>query len=163
MTHQIIDNYLSDKIFKDLQTSIVWNHTFPWYFCTTVSGVEEEIDAYYGTHMIYDKGKPLSNFYNKLVPIVNLLPNFRALIRIKANFYPRTESIYEHGSHTDYDFKHNGAILYLNTCDGFTRLENNIKINSIENRLLLFDSSRKHNSSTTTNKSGRFNININYL
>ena len=163
MTHQIIDNFLPEDCFKELQNYIVWNNSFPWYLHTKISGVEEEVGVFYGTHKAYDNCSPLSSLYHTMIPIISGLPDFRALIRIKANFYPKTHEIYEHGRHFDYSFKQKGAILSLNTCDGFTRLEDGTKVDSVENRLLLFDSSKIHNSSTTTNKRGRFNININYL
>ena len=62
----------------------------------------------------------------------------------------------------DYNYPHKGAIYYINTNDGMTLLQNNIEINSIENRLLLFDSSIEHASTSTTNEKARINININY-
>ena len=69
----------------------------------------------------------------------------------------------EHGQHRDYPIPHKGAIIYLNTCDGFTRLEDGTKVESVQNRILLFDASTLHNSTNTTNAKGRFNININYF
>ena len=164
MTHQIIDNYLSEESFKDLQTTILWTATFPWYLTNIVSGPSEDPEgSYYAAHIAYHSCKPTSSIYGKLSPIVNSLPNFRSLIRVKVNFYPRTSELYEHGKHVDYDFEHRGAILSLNTCDGFTRLEDGTRVDSVANRLLLFDSSKPHNSSTTTDPKCRFNININYL
>ena len=85
------------------------------------------------------------------------------LLRVKANMYPSTDKIFEHAPHVDYDYSVKGAILSLNTCDGFTRLEDGTKVDSVANRMLFFDSSRPHNSSTTTNVQTRINININYL
>ncbi len=71
--------------------------------------------------------------------------------------------MFEHGRHVDYEFENKAALLSLNTCDGFTRLEDGTKVESVENRMLFFDPGQKHNSSTTTNERGRFNINFNYL
>jgi hypothetical protein len=165
MIPQIIDNYLSEERFKELQTNIVWNTDFPWYLNNNVvSGkVEDPESSYYATHIVYYNCKPLSNIYEKFIPLINSLPNFRSLLRVKVNFYPRTSELYEHDKHVDYDFEHKGAILSLNTCDGFTRLEDGTIVDSVANRLLLFDSSKPHNSSTTTDPKCRFNININYL
>jgi hypothetical protein len=55
------------------------------------------------------------------------------------------------------------TVFSLNTCDGFTSLEDGTKIESIENRLLLFDSNKPHASSTCTNAKARFNMNFNYF
>ena len=65
--------------------------------------------------------------------------------------------------HKDYSFSHSGAILSLNTCDGYTKLKDGTKIDSVANRVLLFDASEEHCSTTTTNVSARINININYI
>ena len=65
--------------------------------------------------------------------------------------------------HFDYPFSHSSALLSLNTCDGYTKLKDGTKIDSIANRILLFDASEEHCSTTTTNVPARFNININYI
>ena len=88
---------------------------------------------------------------------------FRSLLRVKVNFYPYSEKLIEHAPHTDYDFSHTGAVLSLNTCDGFTRLSDNSIVDSVENRIVFFDASTTHNSTTTTTSIGRYNINFNFL
>ena len=87
----------------------------------------------------------------------------RSLIRVKGNVYPWTETVKEHGFHTDYTFENRGAILCLNTCNGYTLFEDGTKVDSVANRLYLFDPQQKHCSSTTSNAMGRYNININFL
>ena len=83
------------------------------------------------------------------------------MIRCKANLYTRTPEIIEHTMHTDFDFEHIGALFSLNTCDGYTLLEDGTKINSVANRMLIFDASKKHASTTCTNQNTRMNINFN--
>ena len=89
--------------------------------------------------------------------------NLKSIIRAKGNFYSKTEKIEEHGTHSDYEFTHKGFILYINTNNGFTRLKNGEKINSIENRGLFFNPGLEHNSSSCTDQHGRININFNYF
>ena len=117
--------------------------------------------------MIYDEDVIQSRYYDHFagifLPKIKQVCEIKSLIRIKTNFYPRTTEMFEHGRHVDYEFENKGALLSLNTCDGFTRLEDGTKVESIENRILFFDPGQKHNSSTTTNERGRFNINFNYL
>ena len=93
-------------------------------------------------------------YYELVDPIVKKL-KVKSLIRIKANFYAPSTKIIEHDSHMDYKFKHKGFLYYINTNDGFTRLSKNIKIESIENRGLIFEPHLEHNSSTCTNMEGR--------
>ena len=51
----------------------------------------------------------------------------------------------------------------MNTCNGFTILDDGTKIDSIENRALLFDPSKLHHSTTCTDEKVRINIILNYL
>ena len=82
---------------------------------------------------------------------------------IKANLYPSLNKIIEHGSHVDQNFKHNGFIYYLNTNNGYTKLSDGTKIESIENRGLFFDSSLPHQSTNCTDQNIRINLNFNYF
>ena len=65
--------------------------------------------------------------------------------------------------HVDYPYSHKAAIFYINTCDGYTKLEDGTKIDSVANRMLLFDASKPHTPSDCTNQSVRVNINFNYF
>ncbi len=163
ITTQISDHCLPGDYFDELRKYIVWNRSFPFYFCDTCNDNQTDDNHWYAFHLGYINNTPNGELYNKLLPFLNSLPDFRSLIRIKANFYPQTPEIIEHAPHQDATFEHKGAIISLNTCDGFTRLEDGTKVDSIANRVLFFEPSKLHNSSTTTNAKGRFNININYL
>ena len=112
--------------------------------------------------MFYDGNQTTSNHFDKLFPILEKL-EVKCLLRIKANLYPNTEILHEHSMHVDYVFSHSTALLSLNTCDGYTKLKDGTKINSVANRILLFDAREGHCSTTTTNVSARINININYI
>ena len=65
--------------------------------------------------------------------------------------------------HVDYNFKHKGAIFYINTNNAPTILKNGIKIDAIANRLLKFDPSILHSSSHPTDMKKRITINFNYM
>ena len=43
------------------------------------------------------------------------------------------------------------------------RLDGGQKIRSVANRMLFFDATKLHNSTTCTDEKGRFNINFNYF
>ena len=77
--------------------------------------------------------------------------------------YPNLETLYEHNEHIDFEYSHNAAIFSLNTCNGYTKLNDGTKINSVANRMLLFDASKPHCSTNTSDQTARFNININYF
>ena len=84
------------------------------------------------------------------------------LIRVKANLYPNINRVIKHPKHVDFNYPTKGALYYLNTNNGPTFVGNK-KVESIKNRLLLFDASKEHNSVTCTDAKFRLNVNINYL
>ena len=165
---KVIDNYLEEEYFDSLVTLFTdkektGNMRMPWYFQSSVSehGLTEDT-LFYMTHLLYEMNAPTSPLYDNLLPLLDKL-EVKSLMRIKANLYPNTETLHEHTMHIDYNFPHTGAILSLNTCDGYTKLKDGTKIDSVANRVLLFDPSEEHCSTTTTNVSARININLNYF
>ena len=160
MKYKIIDNFLPTKEFIKIK-NLMLSSDFPWYYNNSVS-YENVQDSFYFTHKFFDNHCINSPQFNLLYPIFKKL-NLKSIIRVKGNFYPKTLEIEEHGKHVDYKFNHNGFILYINTNNGFTRLKDGSKIESYENRGLLFDASIEHNSSTCTDQNARININFNYF
>ena len=163
----IIDNFLPEEEFKFLQDRVMWNNTsfnFNLHNNVTSGDDASHLDNWYGTSIIYANSKPVVEFYEDVNTIFkDRIENFGAWLRIKVNFYPHTAEIYEHKQHYHYDLSHGAAIFCLNTCDGYTRIGEDIKIDSVANRFYIFDGSIPHNSTTTTNTKGRFNFNFNYV
>ena len=161
MKYKVIDNFLEEDYFDSLVSLL---GKIPWFFQREINPNHDvaEDNLFYMIHMFYDGNVPMSPFYDKLIPLLEKL-EAKSLIRVKANLYPNTEILHEHPMHSDYDFFHSGAILSLNTCDGYTKLKDGTKIDSVANQILLFDASEEHCSTTTTNISARINININYI
>jgi len=138
--YEIIDNFLTEEKFLKVKNSIL-NSEFSWNLTPWVSNLNENLkttSSYYFTHVFY------SGLY--------VDPNSHIFIDI----------LYQ-SEHIDYDYSHKGAIFYLNTNNGFTTLENGTKVESIQNRLLLFDPSKPHNSTTCTDDKCRVNVNFNYF
>ena len=172
MDVKTIQDFLPKQSFDRL-SQIIFAPTFHWYLTTSVASPylksKENSKLFYMSHLVYEKEK-----YVKVNPndqtIIDLLLEKLApeegnlqLIRMKINFYPNTTELHEHDYHRDYEYSHMGAILSLNTCDGYTKIrETDTKYHSWANALLSFNPSEDHCSSTTTNAVGRFNININY-
>ena len=172
MDVKTIQDFLPKQSFNRL-SQIIFAPTFSWYLTTSVASPylksKENSKLFYMSHLVYEKEK-----YVKVNPndqtIIDLLLEKLApeegnlqLIRMKINFYPNTTELHEHDYHRDYEYSHMGAILSLNTCDGYTKIrETDTKYHSWANTLLSFNPSEDHCSTTTTNAVGRFNININY-
>ena len=176
MKYEVIDNFLDEESFNSLITLFTevgleeeGNMMIPWNLNTNIvsgTGIKKHTakkdKLFYMGHMLYAFNTPMSPYYDKLFPLLEKL-EANCLIRIKANLFPNTEILHEHDMHIDFPFSHSGAIFSLNTCDGYTKLKDGTKINSVANRVLLFDASEEHCSTTTTNVSARINININYI
>ena len=166
----VLDNFLPEDEFKKLQDLIVFNPDFSFYFQKQVNHHDvKEINYWnwYQTHTIVNNdtvySKHFNMFKNLFLHRFAELNIYRALMRIKINMYPYSNVIHEHAKHKDYPFKHKGALFSLNTCDGFTKLYDGTKIDSVANRMMFFDPSTFHNSSTTTDTKARYNINFNFL
>jgi hypothetical protein len=164
MNYEIIDNALPNQHSENIKESLT-SSEFPWFYQSNVSrdSDKKDIMQYYFTHTFYNRHNWNSSWgENILEPILSILEP-KSLIRIKGNFYPRSETEVENNSHIDYPFSHKGAIYYVNSNDGFTILNDGTKVQSIENRILLFDPSLYHNSTHCTNDHGRININFNFF
>ena len=155
---EIIDNFLSDSEF-DQVFHMIANTEFPWYFGMVVSGVSENKYSQF-THCFYNYDQP-THYYPKLRFFREKL-KVKSLVRIKANLNPRTQTLEEHNYHIDYtDMK--TAILYLNTCNGYTKFKNGEKVDSVKNRMVIFDSNLEHTGTSCTDQYGRLVINFNYF
>lgn len=180
MKYIIIDDFLPQKDFQSIKNIIIGNQDFDWHIHDEVTNSDyreenEQIDYknqnwnWYMYHLFYFH-VPYSSYFDSILQIFSEkfykmgdIIDFKSLIRVKANFYPYTSEVKEHQRHKDYPFSHKGAVFSLNTCDGFTRMVNGDKIDSVENRLVVFDPSEYHNSSTTSSSRARFNINFNWI
>ena len=157
-----IDNFLNQADYEKLR-NIMLGDDFPWYFQQEVLYFTKDKTQFFWSHVFFEHDKGItSSFYKILDPLLKKL-KFKALIRVKANLYSRQDKIIEHDNHSDFSFPHKGALFSLNTCNGFTILKDNTKIPSVGNRVLLFDPSIPHRSSTCTDAKVRCNININYF
>ena len=165
-SYKVIDDFIPPDKFDTLHDLLIKQQVqgkqIPWYYIPNVTNRgNKDWRLFYLSHIVYDR-TIISPFFDDIISCCEPL-NFKALIRIKCNMYPNTEKLYEHGLHTDYKFSHNAGILSINTCDGYTKLEDGTKIDSVANRMLLFDGQTLHTSSNTTDQTARININFNYF
>ena len=161
---KVIDNFLPIDVFQYIQEQITSPGT-AWYFKDSVAAHTDDMsfDNYMHSHMVYENHQPCSSMYEELLPLVEHPKlKVKSLLRILVNSYPHTNKILKHDDHVDFDYSHKGAILYLNTCNGYTYCEGE-KVFSVANRLLLHDPSKLHHSTTTSNEQRRLICNVNYL
>ena len=165
-TYKVYDNFLEESDFRMLQNNIL-NSECAWYFSTKVGTPKEikDLNNFYFIHNLYLDHEPKSRLLQTIQPLIKKL-NVRALMRAKLNLFTRTEKIHEFDLHQDLKFDATSAVFSLNTCDGGTILENDkdrIKVDSVENTLLLFNSTTNHRSTTCTDSKFRMNINLMYF
>ena len=159
---KVIDNFLEPEKFALIKKVLV-GHEFPWFYQQLINDSHTKKDKNcYFTHVFFNTTVGFSSFYDVVKPVVDRL-DLKAPIRIKANLYPHTKKIEIHKSHSDTIYPSKAAIFYINTNNGSTILEDGKKIESIENRLLLFDGHKPHQSTSCTNAKVRININFNYF
>lgn len=163
LPYTVIDNFLDRADFLKLKELIVDNPYFPWFVTTNVTGREDHKGKdYYFTHQFIKERENNSIFTDHLEVFFEKL-QIKDIIRIKGNLYPATEKVVKHGNHTDFNFKNKAAVFHLNTNNGFTIFEDVHEVESIENRMVLFDGSTPHCSTTCTDQYYRVNINFNYF
>lgn len=163
--YKIVDNFLPEKDFKEVKDGLL-GPLFGWHFNDSVTFPDiKRKEHWYFTHMFMRDGIILSRYYEHINEIFFKSGKIEndSIIRIKANLYPRDNKIIEHEWHSDYPYKHCGALFYINTNNGVTELHDGTKINSVENRMLFFDPSQKHRSTNCTDELYRMNINFNFL
>ena len=172
MDLKVIDNFLHKNDFEMLVNNTINRNDGHQIQFRVVSNVEnfgaiEENWSWYMINMLYLKDTPQNEIcgkiYEMFVPKFKELANFKTMIRIKINAYPYTNVVKEHKKHIDFDYFNIGAVFSLNTCDGYTKFADETKVESVANRIVFFDASKKHQSTTTSNAKLRYNINFNFL
>ncbi len=171
---EVVDNFLEENDFIKIQNKFL-SETCKWEW----SNVVENDNSFYNfqfVHGVYlptvllKKGSDPEDTFKKITmpemaEIKPLLESLKtsAIIKIKVNLTTKTPTIIEHGFHVDHFFpRAKTAILYLNTCDGYTLFANGDKVESVKNRIVIFDSNIPHTGTTVTNKQRRVVLNINY-
>ena len=167
---KVYDNFLKDKDFKLIQHLFMGNK-LPWYYNDGIAKgqnhEDEGPDGYQFVHSFFSIAKPFTcsstKFHTFLDPLWNKLsPKY--IIRVKANLRPRTEKLVVSNCHTDTEITQaKTCVFYLNSNDGYTLFKDGTKVESVENRLVLFDSQTQHAGTSCTDKRKRVVLNINYI
>jgi hypothetical protein len=155
---KIIKNCLDKESFNNIK-NIMFNENFNWYYH---EGVIKDDKYFQFIHKFYDNFNARSSYVDCLNPILKILKPMM-IHRIKANLLTKTEKIVEHGFHNDNPWKCKIAILYINTCNGYTIFKDGNKVFSEENKLIIFDNGLLHSGSTCTDQNVRMVINFNYV
>ena len=155
----IKDKFLDTEKFENICTTLN-PKVVPWSYQEVVHEAESlvpDIDNFQFSYTIL----PDTKFYGCLIPLFDKM-NMEVHFRVKINLNPKAHKVFEHGYHIDIPTPSKTAIFYLNTNDGYTAFETGEKVESVANRLVVFDSHIKHTGTTCTNQKARLVLNINY-
>ena len=160
---KITDDTLDKEYFSMLQ-GVVMGHNFPWEYQARVANPWENTSAhFYFVHRLYERFSPVSSFMEPLDDYLVKVLNVKSIIRARVLLYPNQGKFIEHDPHVDFDYSHNAALLYFNDNDGYTKMEDGTKVESVANRNVIFDGSTSHNSTNCTTEKARFVLAVNYF
>jgi hypothetical protein len=163
MKYKVIDNFL-EKTFFDKFKNLLFSEEFTWFFKEHMTDLNQD-DSFFA-HCFYNDNVPKSIFFKDFIPPIIKKLNIASIVEIRANLNLNKNKKYSSRFHVDRIYKCKTAILYLNTCNGYTEIEYNkklIKINSVENRILIFDSNTVHRGVNQTDTERRIVLNMNYF
>lgn len=161
MNYKVIDNFLDKQSFIKIK-HLLEHDEFNWFYRKYMV---EEKDPFYFSHAFFNKSQKQCPNFNMIQLLLNRL-DYASLVQVRSNLTLKTDKYTESSWHKDYNYSNcKTAIFYLHTCNGCTILdkEKQIKIDSIENRILIFDTDIYHKSILQTDINRRIIININYF
>lgn len=158
------DNFLEPIEYNKLKNKII-NDKFPWFFVEKdTHPISENSNGYFRNYFYKDQ-MPTNELYFDCLPLLNKLGCVTP-VEIRANLNLRDVDSKASGYHTDNNYKNVfTAVLFFTTCNAKTiiRSENKeISIDSVENRILIFNSLTEHKLVYQTDVHKRYILNINY-
>ena len=163
---QVRDNFLTHTEYEALY-NVFGDQDVNWYYNDFINSPMDD-DSDYNFQFVhpiyhYNKSETKSPYKKLIDPILSKL-NVETLLRLKFNMNIRTKEIIESNFHVDLDLNtYKIAIFYLNSNDGYTLFECGRKIESVANRVAIFDGKLKHCGTSCTNQKNRIVLNINYI
>lgn len=172
--YKVIDNVLDWGTLAHMQTLFLGTQ-FPWYYTPHISHdydkpSDDKLNWYKFYHLFYENGRATSPFFDAVDPILNYL-KYRNLVTCRAFLSTYTGEKLNLGFHTDTDIPDDAdwvnamkvAVFYLNTNNGGTLFKNGDFVESIQNRVVIFNIKDQHAAITATDVSNRVVLNFNYF
>jgi len=163
LMYKIIDNFLTDDEYLPLK-KVLESDTFPWYFQNNSIAYLNRKNIFHLAHSFYkedDGGYITSNNFDLIKPLITKL-KVKSLIRVMAILKTLDSKIIKGDYHKDQPYDCNVALYYINTTNGYTKIGKD-KVDCVQNRMVLFNSSVEHYATNCTNHKQRISININYF
>ena len=163
--YKITDNFLDTGTFNTLSNELLMP-SFPWY-PSSIDAEEHEGNKLRNmqfVHYFYENNMAMDGC-NILFPLVKKIDPL-AVLRIKGNITLQHDTQLKHNLHVDITNTTNPTVMvsifYMNTNNGWTEFENGDKVESVANRIIIFDSDTIHTGTTCTDEKVRVLINFNY-
>jgi hypothetical protein len=167
MSYKIIDNFL-DKNLYDTIKLYIQSDQIPWYLKQTdvLSDKKTKSNGFFN-FCYYNNDRPDHPFFDPhITPILKKLKSITC-IQVRVNLVVRDIDTKESLYHTDVKSKNTTtAILYFTTCNAKTILNidnKKIYVDSVENRILIFNSNILHKVKYQTDTHKRYVMNFNYV
>ena len=155
----VVDNFLNEKDFDEVFNTISSNN-FPWFTIDRLNENADNDNDFQLIHTIISDGQPNSNFTNIIDITCKPMPRIN-IYRARVNLFTKTHVNKNYGFHKDMD-NAKTLLLYLEDSNGYTEFEDGIKVESKQNRAVLFNSDFLHQTVSQTDVKFRRNININF-
>ena len=172
MTLKIIDNVLPSDVASKIKEEL-FSSNFPWFY-SVFTGAEKstgQVNDFKFNHRVCGTSEGTSFSIEILRPILNKL-NPAAITSCRIFMTTYTGKNVNQGFHVDILSKEENnpiyqhmktAIYYVNTNNGGTLFEDGQFVNSVENRLITFNTLTRHAAVTATDVPARIVVNINYF
>jgi hypothetical protein len=161
--YEVIDNFLDKEYFDTIKNTLT-SFDMHWFYRDNMT-TDDENGMCYFTHNFFVNNTICSNFFNLLGPLLDKL-KISSLIEVRANMSISKNDQYESSWHVDNPYENSKTvILYLTTCNAKTMInveKEIIEIDSVENRILIFDTNISHKMISATDTKRRIIINLNY-
>lgn len=165
----IIDDYLNQSHFWKLRNYLM-SPSARWQYNNHKVVKTEPTDSFQFVHTFYRilqprvRKKAIHNDLTYIEPLLKKL-NPTLLLKAKANITPRTPEPDKTLLHTDFGekMKHKTAIYYVNTNNGYTEFESGQIVESVENRIVIFDADQYHRGVSCTDEKVRVVLNLNFF
>jgi hypothetical protein len=164
LEYEVIDNFLDKEHFDTIKNTLT-SFDMHWFYRDNMTSDDENGMCYF-THNFFLKNTIYSSFFNLLAPLLDKL-EIASLIEVRANMTISKPDQYESSWHVDNPYENSKTvILYLTTCNAKTMInveKEIIEIDSIENRILIFNTNISHKMRSATDTKRRIIINLNYV
>lgn len=164
----VLDDFLQTDLLRALRQGLLADD-FPWERSAILSPqLAAGLEAVHNRQLVhgfwFDKPglRHRSPQWPLVLPLVERLRPLE-LVKVKANLTPRQDRHIAYGLHVD--TRRPGAttaVFYLNTNNGYTLFEDGTRVESVENRLVLFDAALRHTGVSCTDEY-RLVLNVNLL